>query len=284
MPFIPDPYTHDGAGNDGLVRRKVFRTHKGRHIGYHVLGAVHRGGRGNAGLRLFGGIVDGGALVLIDDLDGAAVRFCDSRHHLFKFSFDHFASFLGEGAHRAAHREHRRNDVGSAETAGVHRADGNDARVHGVELTGNQRLQRIDELSPDRNRIDAQMRPPAVAADALYRHPEGVGSGLERPYAEPEGAFVEQGFGVGTVDFLYVVLCENPGVNHGLRAFGDFFRGLKNPDDAAREVVVRPEVTKGTHQPRLMPVVTAGVRLPLMRALPRVRRGVGHWERIDVGS
>ena len=128
------------------------------------------------------------------------------------------------------------------------------------------------------------MRPPAVTADALHRYPEGVGSGLERPYAEPEGAFVEQGFGVGTVDFLYVVLCEHPGVNHGLRAFGDFFCGLKDPDDAAREVVVRPEVTKGPHQPRLVPVVTAGVRLPLMRALPRVRRGVGHWERIDVST
>ena len=121
-----------------------------------------------------------------------------------------------------------------------------------------------------------------MGARALHGHVKEVGRSLRGPDAKAADTLVERHFVVRGVDLGDFVLLENPCIKDGEGAAADFFGRLEDADNATGEIALRVQVAKRSHEPRRVPVVTAGVRAPVDRALPGVRCAVRHRKRIAV--
>ena len=181
---IADENESTGAGFQHIG--KVLATHHRRHRGVDLVGTGNFFGdrRGKCGFAL---------VVRQHRIAGPQIK-----PHLgtmeVRSTFDHladplaqeFAHMRREGAVGAAqHRGLRNHVVG---IAGLEGADRNHCRIERIDVARDDRLQLIDDLAAHKDRIDCDVGPCCVAADALDFDRDVVGRRHDRSRADREGA------------------------------------------------------------------------------------------------
>ena len=140
-------------------------------------------------------------------------------------------------------------------------ADRHHRRFQGVDVARHDRLQLVDDLGPDQNGVDRQMRPRRVPAFAFQRDLDVVGRRHHRPGADAELSERNTRIIMHAVDFLDAEAADQSVLDHGRRAGAALLRRLENHHRRAGEVARLGEIFGGAKEHRGMPVMAAGVHL-----------------------
>ena len=200
-------------------------------------------------------------------------------------ALDQFLGFHLEAANGAAQDGIVRDDV--PRLAGVYLRDADDCRLAWMDIAGNHRLQRQNQLAAGDQRIDAFLRHRRMAAVPAYRDLEGAGTRHHR--TRHHGHFADR-YARPVVEAEYRVhrkLVEQSVGDHHCRPTFGFLGGLEDEVDDSVEiqlVAVCRQVARGTEQHCRVAVMTTGMHSPLvsrtMRTVVLLLQGQG----IHVGA
>jgi hypothetical protein len=140
-------------------------------------------------------------------------------------------------------------------------ADRDHRRLQRIDITRDDRLQLVDHLCADQDRIDGKMRPRGVSAFTLDLNGEMVGGGHHRARTDGELADRQARIIVHAVNFLDAEALDQPVVDHGERAGAALLGRLENDHRGAGEIAGLGEIFCGAKQHRSMAVMAAGVHL-----------------------
>ena len=189
------------------------------------------------------GVVDGDGVALLDRDRRAGV---EGRGDGVGQPLDREVGLIAcvrrDGTDRAREVRRLRDDVGGR--SGLDLGDGDDRGFECVDLGGDHRLDRGDEMGRDGHRVGCEVRGRRMPAGAAHRDPEHVGRGHDRPgpTGDPTRGYVGRDVQrVGRVDTV-----EHPLVDHHRRATHALLAGLEHEPDRAGE----PVATAGEHASR----------------------------------
>jgi hypothetical protein len=123
------------------------------------------------------------------------------------------------------------------------------------------RLQLVDHLRADQDRIDGKMRPCGVPAFALDLDGEMVGGSHHRARTDSELADRQARIIVHAVKFVDAEALDQPVLEHGQRAGAALLGRLENDHRRAGEIASLGEIFGGAKQHRGVAVMTAGMHL-----------------------
>ena len=151
--------------------------------------------------------------------------------------------------------------------ARVHRADRDDRRLRRIDVARDDRLQRHHDARRDDHRVDRQVRPGRVAADAFDRDDRLVAGRHERAAPRQEHARCRARMVVHAEHRVAREALEQAIVDHLLRAAVDamLFRRLEIQVHGAGVAGLR-EVLRGAEQHRRVAVVAARMHLAVRAA------------------
>lgn len=163
-------------------------------------------------------------------------------------------------------------------------ADGKHGGVERIDVAGNDGLQRKNELTGGRNRVDRLVRPSAVSSAPFDCNVHGVDGSRHGAANEGERARGRRRRTVHGIDFFHRINLEKARVHHVLGACKAFFAGLEDEKRRAGEVWVLAEPVRKGEEPRGVAVVTAQVRDVWDSALIGHARFFRNRECVDVGA
>ncbi len=158
------------------------------------------------------------------------------------------------------------------------------AASHGCSVRADHGLQRLHQLRPGDDGIDALMRHRRMAAVAAHGDLEGAGAGHHRPRHHRNFADRNAGPVVQAEHGVDREALEQPVLDHHRRAAFGLLGRLEDEGHAAVEIRVGGQPARGAEQHRRVAVVAAGVHLP---GVPRMVGELVHLDQrqgIHVGA
>ena len=263
---------HEGEIFSAHGRFLIQQLARAKHL------ADHLSGKG----ALFG-VVDGGWVVALERKAATATKSCAKMLSSFSHAgLDRVQHTHTEGAHGAAQLTTVWDDVGGFSS--VDHGDGDDARVHRFDVSGDDGLEGLHHLGRDGHGVDGVVRQSGMTAFALDGDAKLVAGRHHGAWAQRKLTDLKTRPIVHAKDRLHGKALKETLLDHFSSSPTTLFGGLEDQINSPVQALILGQVLRRGQEHGGVPIVSAGVHLTGVHT--GVRKGVAllHGQGVHVSS